>query len=181
MKTLFTIHAGEYLVGAEIEKQCSDWEVWLPSRDTGIDLLIRSKATKQTKSIQVKFSKSWTETHTNEKIRKYFRTQGWWTLNKEKIKNSPADYWIFALYSFDTSKNDFIIISKNELIALYKGLKVWDQKTIHSYIWTLQDGRAFEGRSLGKKGGIKRLVDGEFDNTIRNLSPNLNNWKRLCI
>jgi len=155
MKPIFTIHAGEYLVGAELEKQCKDWEIWLPSRDVGTDLLIRHKTTRATKSIQVKFSKSWTETHTNVNFRKYFRTQGWWSLKKEKIKNSPADYWVFALYSFDTSKNDFLIFKKDELIKLYRSIDRWNLKTIQSYFWTLKNDTAFEGRGLKKN--IKNL------------------------
>ena len=46
MKPIFTIHAGEYLVGAVLEKKCPDWEIWLPSRDVGTDLLIRHKRTR---------------------------------------------------------------------------------------------------------------------------------------
>jgi len=175
MKPIFTIHVGEYLVGSEIEKQLSDWEVWLPSRDVGVDLLIRNKTTNSIKTIQVKFSKSWTETHTKVEFRKSFRTQGWWTLNSEKIKNSPADYWIFALYSFNTSKNDFIIITKTKLIQLYTNLDVINNKTIHSYLWTLKNDRAFEGRGL-RKNQIKDLINGEYNDTDRDLTAYLNNW-----
>jgi hypothetical protein len=34
MKPIFTIHAGEYLVAAEIEKSLKNVTVWLPSKDT---------------------------------------------------------------------------------------------------------------------------------------------------
>jgi hypothetical protein len=37
MKTLFTIHAGEYLVGSHIEQHFRRVNVWIPSRDTGVD------------------------------------------------------------------------------------------------------------------------------------------------
>jgi hypothetical protein len=178
MKPIFTIHAGEYLVGAEIEKRLPNWEIWLPSRDVGVDLLIRNKNTNKIKTIQVKFSKSWTETHTKEEFRKSFRTQGWWTLNSDKIKNSPAEFWIFALYSFDTSKNDFIIFEKNELIKLYSDLNVIEKSKIHSYMWTLKNGSAFEGRGLRKK-QIQKLINGEFNNTVRDLTKYLNNWNKL--
>lgn len=40
MKTLFTVHAGEFLVGSEIEKRITGANVWVPSKDKGIDLLI---------------------------------------------------------------------------------------------------------------------------------------------
>ena len=178
MKTIFTIHAGEYLVGSELERQFPLWNIWLPSRDTGIDLLMTDKNNETTISIQVKFSKSWTETHTREEFRQHFRTQGWWNLNREKIENSNAKYWIFALYSFDIRKNDFIIIKPDELINLYNNLGAKDNKTIHSYIWTTEQGNAYEGRSLGIN-QIRGLINGEYDNNIRNLTQYLNKWERM--
>ena len=39
MKPLFTVHAGEYLVGAYIEHFHPRWSVWVPSKDTGIVFL----------------------------------------------------------------------------------------------------------------------------------------------
>lgn len=178
MKPIFTIHAGEYLVGAEIERICTDYEIWLPSRDVGVDLLLRHKKTGATKTVQVKFSKSWTETHANEQFRKHFRTQGWWSLNRSKLENSPADFWVFALYSFDTSKNDFLIFRKQELIELYKRLDHWDTKTIQSYFWTLKNGTAFEGRGVRKR-ELKELIEHPENFGDRNVSSHLNNWKLI--
>jgi hypothetical protein len=40
MKPMFTIHSGEYLVGAHIERRFKRVNVWVPSRDTGVDLLL---------------------------------------------------------------------------------------------------------------------------------------------
>ena len=40
MKPLFTIHAGEFLVASYIEQKFKDYLVWLPSRDSGVDLLL---------------------------------------------------------------------------------------------------------------------------------------------
>ena len=40
MKPIFTIHAGEYLVGTYIEKNFKKYNVWFPSKDRGIDLLV---------------------------------------------------------------------------------------------------------------------------------------------
>jgi hypothetical protein len=40
MRPLFTIHAGEFLVGSDIEGKFRHVNVWLPTKDTGIDLLI---------------------------------------------------------------------------------------------------------------------------------------------
>ena len=48
MKSLFSIHAGEYLVGSHIEKSYPKWNVWIPSKDTGIDLLVTNLTFSQT-------------------------------------------------------------------------------------------------------------------------------------
>lgn len=43
MRPLFTIHAGEYVVGEFIENNLGDLNVWIPAKDTGIDLLVTNK------------------------------------------------------------------------------------------------------------------------------------------
>ena len=48
MKPLFTIHAGEYLVGSYIEKHFKKYNVWIPSKDTGIDLLVTNSKNNKT-------------------------------------------------------------------------------------------------------------------------------------
>ena len=40
MRPIFTIDAGEYLAATEIQKTFRDLQVWIPSKDTGIDLLV---------------------------------------------------------------------------------------------------------------------------------------------
>ena len=62
MRPLFTIHAGEYLVANEIEQMRFGREslrVWVPSKDTGIDLLVTSHDCRRTISLQVKFSRTY--------------------------------------------------------------------------------------------------------------------------
>jgi len=43
VRPLFTIHAGEYLVASEIERRFGRTNVWVPSRDTGVDLLVTDR------------------------------------------------------------------------------------------------------------------------------------------
>jgi hypothetical protein len=40
MRPLFSIHAGEFLVGNEIERRFPAATLWLPAKDTGVDLLV---------------------------------------------------------------------------------------------------------------------------------------------
>ena len=56
MKTLFTIHGGEWLVGEEVERRYkgNDVTVWVPgSKDRGIDLLITNNTNGKSVGIQV--------------------------------------------------------------------------------------------------------------------------------
>ena len=63
MKTLFTVHAGEFLVGSEIEKRITGVNVWVPSKDKGIDLLISDSQNGRLVTVQVKFSRDFLVTH----------------------------------------------------------------------------------------------------------------------
>jgi len=60
MRPIFTIHAGEFLVAEHIEKKFRDLNVWIPTKDTGIDLLVTNKKDQsKSVSIQVKFSRDY--------------------------------------------------------------------------------------------------------------------------
>jgi len=177
MKPIFTIHAGEYLVAAEIEKTLKNVTVWIPSRDTGIDLLLTDKPNKKTTSLQVKFSKDFNSTHVKEHLRPNIKGTGWWTLNKEKIEKSNADFWIFILYSFEKKANDFIIIEPKKLLELFS--KIGNSgKTIHCYITVTENETAFETRGLNKI-DMQSLCDNRYKNSTRELTKYLNQWKPI--
>ncbi len=99
MKPLFTIHAGEYLVGSIIEEKYKDLRVWLPSKDTGIDLLVTDLSCKKTLSLQVKFSKDFMGNQQKSKGIEHVKSGGWWTFKRNKIKESPADLWVLVLWA----------------------------------------------------------------------------------
>jgi hypothetical protein len=103
MKPLFTIHAGEYLVGSHIEQQFRRVNVWVPSRDTGVDLLVSDRRNRRAVSLQVKFSKDFLVTHMGPVFQKDLRSCGWWTIDQNKLQDSPADFWVFVLHGFATS------------------------------------------------------------------------------
>lgn len=119
---MFPLHAGEYLVGAEIEKRFRDLRVWVPSKDTEIDLLVTSTNCKNTVSLQVKFSKDYLGKGVREIISKGVKSGDWWTFKRDQIVSSPADYWVLALYQFQNRSYDFLIIKPEELLAMYDGL-----------------------------------------------------------
>ncbi|RYE41540.1 MAG: hypothetical protein EOP48_23890 [Sphingobacteriales bacterium] len=177
MKPIFTIHAGEYLVAAEIEKSFKDVTVWLPSKDTGIDLLLTDKLNKKTVSLQVKFSKDFTVTHIKEHFRPTIKGSGWWTLDKGKIENSSADYWVFILYSFESKTNDYVIITPQDLLMMFGKLERESNK-IHSYIAVTTTGKAYETRGLSDA-EMHSICSSDFSDADRDLTSYLNNWKPL--
>lgn len=66
MRTIFTIHAGEYLVGSHIESKIKDFNIWIPSKNTGVDLLVTNKQNTKSVSLQIKFSNDFLVTHLSE-------------------------------------------------------------------------------------------------------------------
>ena len=91
MKPLFTVHAGEYLAGAFLEKTFKRANIWIPLRDTGVDLLVSDHRNRATVSLQVKFSKDFLVTHMAPHFQQQLGARGWWSLNREKLMKSPAD------------------------------------------------------------------------------------------
>ena len=79
MKPLFTVHAGEYLVGSHVEQTFRRVHVWVPSRDAGVDLLVSDRLNRRAVSLQVKFSKDWLP-HMLAVFQKELRACGWWTM-----------------------------------------------------------------------------------------------------
>ncbi|MGB3870376.1 MAG: hypothetical protein WA937_13055 [Flavobacteriales bacterium] len=177
MRPIFTIHAGEYLVASEIEKSLKGVTVWLPSKDTGIDLLLTDKANKKAVSVQVKFSKDFNVTHAQEQFRPNIKGTGWWTLNKDKIKNSRADYWIFILYSLVDRTHDLIIIKPKELLSMFYKLNRSGDR-LQCYLTVTQNGKAFETRDLTKK-DRELLCKDKYVNSDRSMTKYLNDWSRI--
>jgi hypothetical protein len=68
MKPLFTIHAGEFLVGEAIERRVPTVNVWVPAKDTGVDLLVSDASNQRAVSLQVKFSRDYLATHMKDEI-----------------------------------------------------------------------------------------------------------------
>jgi hypothetical protein len=87
------------LVGSHIQMHYQKWNVWLPAKDTGVDLLVTNGLNTKAVSIQVKFSKDFDLT-IRPILQHKLISAGWWALQQKKIKDSRADFWVFALSSF---------------------------------------------------------------------------------
>ena len=147
MKPLFTVHAGEYLVGEYIERTFPGWNVWLPSKDTGVDLLVTDRRNRKTVSLQVKFSKDYSF-YRSLLLQSRMLAGGWWSLDARKIQKSNADFWIFVLPSFVEKEISFIIVSPDELLRRYKAIFATANQRIDSYLRVTKTNRCWEARGL---------------------------------
>lgn len=164
-------------IGSYIESNFKNINVWIPSKDTGIYLLLTNTNNSRTVSLQVKFSKDFLTTSMSEIYQKGLKACGWWTLNKKKIIQSKADYWVFALHAFNEKILDFVIINPKDLMKMFRKLKR-NTNRIHSYIWVTEKGKCWETRELKNEFGIL-IANHSYKNKDRDLTPYLNNWKPL--
>jgi hypothetical protein len=175
MRPIFTIHAGEYLVGCQVEKKLKGINVWVPTKDTGVDLLLTNGKSKKMVSLQVKFSKSFLETSIPKSCRKGLKSCGWWTLNRDKLKNSKADFWVLALYGFGIKQQDFIVIRPGELYEKLVKLR-GNVKTMNLYLWVTEKKQCWETRGLNKS-EYDPIPKGAYSNPEREFTKFLESWK----
>jgi len=179
MKTLFTLHIGEYLVGSYIEQHFKRVNVWVPSRDTGVDLLVSDSQNRRAVSLQVKFSKDYLVADMGPMFQKQLRACGWWTINQDKLRASPADFWVFVLHGFARRTIDFVIVPHVELRRRLRLIHD-SQKIIQSYLWVTERigrnlDRCWETRDLQQKYRLQ-IANGEYRNQHREFTKWLNNW-----
>lgn len=169
MKPLFTIHAGEFVVGDYVEGKFSGVNLWVPTRDTGIDLLVTDSRNQKTVSLQVKFSRDYSAKHIFEKR---LRACSWWALNRQKLVDSKADYWVFVLMGCRSM--DFVVIKPSELLARLDNIH-GKAKTIQSYLWVTEEKRCWEARGLNRS-DESAIAEGQYTNEVRDFSRYLNDW-----
>lgn len=178
MRPLFTIHAGEFLVGEYLEKNFPKLNVWIPSKDTGIDLLVTNQDNTKTVSLQVKLSRDYRSYQSEDPFESTLTAGGWFTLNHEKIAKSTADYWVFILVSHDKKiKPNHIVIKPKELLA--RLIKIHGKSERYNfYAWVKNPDLALDGRGLSKA-DKQKLLDGGFDLGDRDFSGFLEKWESL--
>lgn len=178
MRPLFTVHAGEYLVGSFIEEHFPKLNVWIPAKDTGIDLLVTDSDNTRAVSLQVKFSKDFTPTHRTLLLQSKLTAAGWWTHQEKKIKGSKADLWIFVLPSFTEHQTHFIIIPRTELLRRFHTIYSNSEKRLHSYLWVTKSARCWEARGLNKT-DQEMLAFDRFRHPGRDFTQFLDNWSEV--
>ena len=180
MKPLFTVHAGEYLVATEIERRfrkLPTLDVWVPSMDRGIDLLVTNPATQKMVSLQVKFSKDFTQNQKWGTLERSFKSTGFWKHSRDKLRESPADRCVFVLPSFEYKDNSFVLIPPKELLRRLSIIHTEHTATIYSYFWITRGnkGKCWETRGASKD-EKQAMINGEYPLEKRDFSSFLNNW-----
>lgn len=181
MKPLFTVHAGEYLVGSYIEQHFKQVNVWVPSRDTGVDLLASDHQNRRAVSLQVKFSKDYLEANMTPVpiFLKKLRACGWWTIDRGKLRASGADFWVFVAQGFPRRTIDFVIVPPKEFWRRQRFIHGPLKKRIDSYLWVTERGRCWETRDLQQRFRLQ-IAEGEYQDPRRDLTKYLNNWSAIA-
>ena len=177
MRPIFTIHAGEFLLGAHLEATFKGINIWIPAKDTGIDLLITDYGNKKTVSFQVKFSRDFLPTHFEALFQKPLRVCGWFSLERQKIERSTADYWAFVLVGSKKRSHDFILIKPAELLRRLNAVhaKQRKQKRFQLYLWVTEKKRCWDARNLSKE-KQRQIAEGTFEDKDRDYTAYLNDW-----
>ncbi len=179
MRPIFTIHAGEFLLGAHLEAAFKGINIWIPAKDTGVDLLITDRGNKNAVSFQVKFSRDFLTTHMEALFQKPLRVCGWFSLERKKIVKSTADYWAFVLIGSKKRSRDFILIEPAELLRRLDAIH-GEQKRFQLYLWVTEKERCWDAR--GSKSEQRQIAEGTFEDKNRDFEAYLNDWhmvKRL--
>jgi hypothetical protein len=177
LKPLFTVHAGEYVVGSYIERTFQRVNIWVPAKDTGIDLLISDAKNREMVSLQVKTSRDFLATDMSEEFQKPLRSCGWWSLNREKITTSPADYWIFLIVR-SAIHTDFIIIKPAELLKRLDAIH-GQRDRFQSYLWVTKKRTCWETRGLNRSDKLSIAEGGFKNNSARDFSEYLDDWEPI--
>jgi hypothetical protein len=175
MTPLFTIHAGEYLAGTYIESHFGNrLNVWIPSKDTGIDLLVTDLHNRHAASLQVKFGKDFLPIKTAE-LQEPLRCVSWFTINRGKLRTSQADFWVFVLRGFKKHAPDFVVVPTAEYRRRLERIHGFKGRIIQSYFWVTERNRCWEARGL-KEGtdDERRIAVGVYKNPVRDFTEYLN-------
>ena len=178
MQPIFTIHAGEFLVANHIQNKFKKTlSLWIPAKDTGIDLLVTNPTNKRSVSLQVKFSRNYLSPNFSAKFDGKLRSCGWWNFDEQKLATSPADYWVLVIVGVDHPSYDFVVLKPSELLARLKALRPKDSRR-QSYLWVTKSLLCWETKGL-RAADQQQVAADTFSNKSRDFTLSLNNWKPL--
>jgi hypothetical protein len=171
MRPLFTIHAGEYLVGLHVQKSLK-LNAWIPAKDIGVDLLVTDSDNHHAVSLQVKYGKDFLPEMKAE-LRESLRCLSWFKLDRAKLKDSPAEFWVFVLHGFNSKVPDFVVTPTLELRQ--RVTELHNKGTLQIYLCSGSN-FCWETRGLGDD--MLRMEEGVRREPLRDFTQylNANGW-----
>jgi hypothetical protein len=157
-----------------LESRFPKRRVWIPSKDSGIDLLLTEADCSKVASLQVKFSKDHLASGKEARATSDIKSGGWWAFNRKKLRESEADYWVLVLCEFNSRKYDYVVVPSRELARRYDAIAP-DIETIQSYFWVTRAGKCWETRGLAKA-ELQEICNGTYEDKQRDFSAFLNKW-----
>jgi hypothetical protein len=175
MRPLFSILAGESLVGNEIERRFPEATLWLPAKDTGVDLLVTNAAKSRFVTLQVKYSRTYSNPRLNAIT--------WFKLKRTKLLRTDADLWILILWSPLTPtgrQHHYVILPPRTLLKRLTAIHGREGDLINTYFAVAPDGRCWETRGVRAE-DERAIVEGRFQNPLREFATNLDEkaWPQL--
>jgi hypothetical protein len=174
---------GEFIVGEHLERKFKGLNIWVPIKDTGVDLLVTNSANSKAVSFQVKFSRDYLTTHIDAEFQDALRVCGWFTLNSDKITHSSAHFWVLVLIGSKKPSRDYVIITPADLLKQLQRIPIHRKEDgkFQVYIWVTEKDLCWDTRGLGKS-ELSEIAKGTFVNAEREFSSYLNigKWCRIC-
>ena len=177
MQPLFTVHAGEMIVADALQARFGKHaNVWIPTKDTGVDLLVSDTTNRKTVSLQVKHSRCYAYPHLQARFGQNLTSCGWWRFDTQKLKNSPADLWVLIIIGTQQPAVHFIFIEPKALLARITKLRP-NASSTQSHLW-IERNNCWETMGL-KQNDKTQLVSGAFTPKSRNFSEFLGAWSKI--
>jgi hypothetical protein len=162
------------VVGSEIERRFPEARIWLPSKDTGIDLL--NSRNSRAVALQVKYFRDFVP-RMELAVTQGLRASGWWTYSKRRLRESKADLWIFVLPSFVYKESYYILIRPADLDRRLSRLYGRTDR-VQSYLCVTEKNKCWDARNLSKRDRIL-IANHSYSNPDRDFTKYLNAWKEI--
>ena len=177
MRPMFTVHAGEFLVGQHIEGAFKDKNVWVPTKDVGVDLLVTNSANTKAATLQVKFSRDFLPImKLPPSVLTELKSCTWFSVDQHKLDRSTAHYWVLVLLGFEKRSYDYLLVEPTELMRRYEAIHGLASR-YQVYVWLTKQERAWLTRGL-KRGDQDKIAEGTFQHEDRDLTKYLN-WRAI--
>ena len=189
MRPIFTIHAGEFIFGEEVERVAPKARLWMPTKDTGVDFFITGALRKSGVGVQVKMSRDYRPLQASSKFDEALEGAGWFVFSAKKLATSEADIWSLLVVSRERRKRPYFINIPPRVLLENLRRVHGEQTSYHLYVWVISARKiagnpssnellCLEGRNI-KEEGKAAIVTGDFQFGDRNLTKYLESWEFL--